>query len=422
VVYQSHKVKDAWVFHANGTVQVFKPGNVFGLGVLDDPSTVFISDSLEPPSVKAFTLLITSPKRERWKEFRKSGQATRLFFPVFSAAEIEDMRRTCYPKCVAADVQERYTHWGGLPRYVLDQIDEDSQGEVFSAVTSLDLDTLAAVLGANEIESDAGASHRLMHMKPRGEVQPGLSPEQFEYYALARTEIGSRFIAEHIYAAMKQRASDKLNSLLALPTVTASIAKFYGAVYEPHALDKLACGGTFRRVNLRTMEEDEIAIPRSTVVHFQDTNELHKLVLQGGTHTYVPRNANFTAVDAVLPGHQLVNATIDTAHDVKLYGEGEKRGEGVVPVAEALGLVGDADIEFFWVLPRDRYDIIRRKAKSRSVTDPTGMTGAAAKAFRARVKQYAVLVEFDIVKRAAPGALDASAAVSPSALGEHSSV
>jgi hypothetical protein len=417
VVYQSYKVKDAWVFHANGSVMPFMKRDVEALGVLDDASTVFISDSLEPPSVKAFTLLITSPKRERWKEFLKNDNATRLFFPVFSAGEIEDMRRTCYPQRNAVEVQERYTRWGGVPRYVLGRVDTDAQRGVISALTRVDLDALAAVLGADEIESDAGISHRLMHIKPRGEVQPGLSSRTFEYYELARTEVGSRFIAENIYAAMKQQAFDRLHGLLALPTANASIAKFYGDVYERHALDKLARGGRFKRVNLHTMEEDEIVIPPSSIAHFQDTAELRTLMLKGGTHTYVPRNANYTTVDAVLPGKQLVNATINTDHDLKLYGRGKT--EGVIPVAEALGLTDDADIEFFWVLPRDRYDIMRRKAKPRSLTAPAGTADVAAVKLNARVKQYAVLVEFDIVKRAAPAALDPSAATSASALGTY---
>jgi hypothetical protein len=62
----------------------------------------------------------------------------------------------------------------------LDQIDKDSQGEVMSALTRPDLDAMAAVLGANEIESDMGSTHRLMHMKPSGEVQPVLSPKEFD--------------------------------------------------------------------------------------------------------------------------------------------------------------------------------------------------------------------------------------------------
>jgi hypothetical protein len=202
VVYQSHKVKDAWVFHADGRVQSFKPGDVFALGVLDDPATVFISDGLEPPSVGAFTLLITSPKPERWKEFHRSGQATRLFFPVFSSDEIEDMRHTCYPQRPAEQVLERYYRWGGIPSYVLDRIDEDFQSDGMSALTPADLEAVAAVLRANELVSDTDISHRLMHMTPRGEVHPDLSSRTSEYYRLERTQIGSRFIAELIYAAM----------------------------------------------------------------------------------------------------------------------------------------------------------------------------------------------------------------------------
>jgi hypothetical protein len=115
-------------------------------------------------------------------------------------------------------------------------------------------------------------------------------------------------------------------------------------------------------------------------------------------------------VDAVLPSKQLVNATVNTAHDFKLHATGKT--EGIIPVAEALGLTADADIEFFWVLPRDRYDVMRRQAKPRSVPVLAGTADAAVVKFNARVKQYAVLVEFDIFKRAAPAVLEPSAAAS----------
>jgi hypothetical protein len=154
VVYQRLGHTDAWVFRANGSVMPFMKRDVEALDVIDNASTVLISDSTEPPSVKAFTLLLTGPIRERWKEFRKSGRATRLFLPVFSGAEIEDMRRSCFPHLAAAGVAARYARWGGVPRYVLDQLDEDSQTELDRALTRRDLDGLAEVLAADELASD----------------------------------------------------------------------------------------------------------------------------------------------------------------------------------------------------------------------------------------------------------------------------
>jgi hypothetical protein len=70
VVYVSRKLRCGWVFHSDGRVVPFFTDDYKKQEELDDPNCVFLCDSLEPPSVRAFTVLATSPKRDRWKEFR----------------------------------------------------------------------------------------------------------------------------------------------------------------------------------------------------------------------------------------------------------------------------------------------------------------------------------------------------------------
>jgi hypothetical protein len=41
-------------------------------------------DGVAPPHVAAFTVLVTSPKRDLWKLFDQLDRSRRLFFPVFS--------------------------------------------------------------------------------------------------------------------------------------------------------------------------------------------------------------------------------------------------------------------------------------------------------------------------------------------------
>ena len=106
-------------------------------------SAVLICDGMTPPICPAFTVLITSPRRERWKEFAKCVGARRLFFPVFSRHEIEDMRRACFPRLSGAEAEagvlERFGRWGGIPRYVLAKLDKKSQGLLESAVTRVNI-------------------------------------------------------------------------------------------------------------------------------------------------------------------------------------------------------------------------------------------------------------------------------------------
>lgn len=71
VVYTSDKVDASFVFHSSGEVEVFGAED-FGRrtrGVLQQASTVFICDGVKPPVKSAFTVLTTSPKRERYREF-----------------------------------------------------------------------------------------------------------------------------------------------------------------------------------------------------------------------------------------------------------------------------------------------------------------------------------------------------------------
>jgi hypothetical protein len=143
VVYLSDKVKNAFILHGDGRAESFVQPDFASRtdAILDDWATVLICDGVKPPVVNAFTLLITSPVRERWKEFNKLLDARRLFFPVFSRAEMSDMLRSCFPQLHTdvesggeAGVWARYRQWGGIPRYVLCKIDFDTQMSIATAV------------------------------------------------------------------------------------------------------------------------------------------------------------------------------------------------------------------------------------------------------------------------------------------------
>jgi len=197
VVYQSAKLPTAYVFHSSGRVEKVKKSDVYGpstLQLLEDHSTVFISDSITPACVHAFTVLITSPKRERWSEFNKESDCARLFFPVFSWEEIQQLQEGCFPGVTG--VIERFLVWGGIPRYVLAKLSRDDQNQIYAALTSPDFRLLADCLGKEEVESDAAASHRLWHLKVRGEFDSSLKTTSSEFYELCRTELGSTFIAD----------------------------------------------------------------------------------------------------------------------------------------------------------------------------------------------------------------------------------
>ena len=240
VVYVSDKEYFGYIFHRDGHVEVFVRANFeeAAARVLLDPNTLLIFDGDgdskikgqgNPPICKATTVLVTSPKRARYKVFEEMG-AAHLVFPVFARNEIYDMLECCFPhlhgSAAREAVEQRYLRWGGIPRYVLALLDPAAQDKLDSALSKLDLDRLADVMGDKEVEDDAAVSHRLFHLKPAGETAEGfVGGDKASAYVLDRTELASKVIAKKVYTALLQSRSNKLLTLLAQPTKNSQLAK-----------------------------------------------------------------------------------------------------------------------------------------------------------------------------------------------------
>ena len=395
VVYTSDKVETSFVFHSSGEVEAFSAED-FGRrtwAVLQQASTVFICDGVKPPVTSAFTVLITSPKRERYKEYFKLVDCEMLTVPVFFRHEIGDMLRTCFQHLVPQEalVWERYSKWGGIVRYVLAKQGQSSQNLLLASLTSIDLDDLIFHLGAEEIEGDDKASHRLLHLKPAGEVQGEgvfLEPYSFDSYALVRTELASKYVLGLVFSAMKQRHLQRLQSLLAQPIFSLSSAKLYGEVFERGAAAVLLKGGDFEAFDCAAAATVSVHIPPSTQHVFSNVDDLRLAhSARKGQHiTFTPSSPTFTAVDAVLPGRRLANFTIDLKHELKMTGQASKGGEGVALVADALGISGE--IVFYWLLPRERFQMACKAKKAFPVT---GQQPGSART----VRQFFVCVPFE---------------------------
>jgi hypothetical protein len=398
VVYVSDKVHEAFILHADGRAESFTKAHFDDRtrAVVCDASTVLICDGVTPPIVDAFTLLITSPKRERWKEFAKVAGSRRLFFPVFSRAETGDLLQSCFPHLLGdSGVWDRYAAWGGIPRYVLANIDADAQLLLKSATSRIDVIALFRHLDKGEIESDDAVSHRLVHLKPAGEREDGSfeGARDADAYVLARSELGSPLIIDAVLREAEQRDLDQLRALLAKGHEDATFAKLFGELFERAARASLAAGGRFERFNLSTnAAAGALELAPSAVVSFSNVAALAEEVrarAESGeldASLFAPRSANFTAVDAVLGrGRALVNFTINLSHALLRFNGA--RTEGVEPVADAMGL--GAGVDFYWALPPERFDeACARGREFRVAAAPDGVQGR-------RITQYAVRVPFE---------------------------
>ena len=167
---------------------------------------------------------------------------------------------------------------------------------------------------------------------------------------------------------------------------------------------RLISGGKFPLYNMQTRVESELELQPSNRASFADVSELpHVIQAAAQPATLVPRNRNFTAVDAVLANKALANVTIDLSHKLLLYGK--KGTEGVVPVADALGKT-KGELQFYWVMPPQRYTAAKEKKGTFPIyaggPAQVDMAEALLTKHGGRIRQFLVCVDIPLTERAMP--------------------
>lgn len=202
VVYITCKYHHAWIFFKDGIVTpISKTGNLEALPIVNSPDTVVICDSMKPPFVPAFTILITSPRFSHWVEFASAEGCYRLIFPVFSEAELVLMNDKCN-KQVPDDIdKERYRAWGGIPRYVLSEITDDDQIQLDGSFTLSTVQQIPDILSSINPGTEKEFSHRLVQYVTSGEIvtdsEQKLETTDYKYYGLAGLRIASNKVVKN---------------------------------------------------------------------------------------------------------------------------------------------------------------------------------------------------------------------------------
>lgn len=381
VIYISSKTPDEWLFDANSAgdgheVELFDRRSMSK--VMRDPRTVFIADSICPPQVHAFTIMITSPKREHYKDLKNAPPCSMIEFPPLSWAEIRAMHDTCFPGVSEATVRENYALAGGIPRAVFTATLASLRADVTGALTKvITLDDMVRQMRAESIEDDTSFSHRIIHMLPRGALpcNPGElppSPRTIAFYEPAELDFASRLVAQRVYAALDDRSVHRLHTLLGSGPASDVHAAIYSKLYEAAALSVLTKGCKLTCRDMQTGNVSLLDVPPSTERVFDAVGDLAELFAANSKQLLVPSSKSFTAIDAVLPGGRLANITINLKHDVKLRGRGTRSSEGLLLAHEGLyPLAGsDSDIELYWILPPSHYDELVRLAAGDAMPFP----------------------------------------------------
>lgn len=368
VVYASGKTPYAWVFRENSsgdghTVVPFNRNDAFLLNELADPRTLYISDSLRPDMVKAFTIMITSPRRDRYLEFSKAKPVKMLVFPPFSRAEIDAMHRTCFPDVPADLVRDNFALAGGIPRAVFTCSHDEVIADIKAAATGVDLEQMIVEMESNAIiESPEKRSHRFVHMLPAGVVDADggdpPSPKTDAFYKPARLVLASNAVAKFAYEKAERSSKLRLHKLLAEPPSSPLRAAIYQAMYEGAVLSELTMPVKLRCWHAHSRTISTLELKETEIAYFSDVADLAKQFAADPTRLFVPDSKTFTAIDAVLPGGLLAQVTISLSHDVKIAGRGTRSREGLVPVHQALQPTAATNdvIDLYWILPQQRFD------------------------------------------------------------------
>jgi hypothetical protein len=355
-VYQSEALAECFIF-SNGGVRVEAPvtrtGGLLSVPELRDPATAFITDSIQPPLVSAKTLLITSPKRDKYWEFGKEAQT--VYFPVFSRSEMVACGAACFPLVPVGDIESRFARWGGIPRYVLQKLDDDSQELLDSAVRGAS--ALADMLNnLYENRTDHEVPHRILHIRIRGEVEPDLSPSSLAFYSHTKPSLASDYVAEEIWSQALEQGEARLHEFLGTAAGMPMLSAVRGRLLERPMTLRLLDGGRFRVRRLRPHGDRgapadvvDITLPRSKRVDCDDVGEAATL---GADATCVFTKGNEPAVDALLYGGAAANFTVDTSHTIVASAlEAVYFAVDDSWWRERLG-TGDARV-FVWVVPPD---------------------------------------------------------------------
>ena len=178
--------------------------------------TLYISDSIPPKSVKAMTVLVTSPLRENWKEFLKEPGSRMLHFPMYSYSEMCALRSECFSHMDLKTMDDRYAVWGGNPRPVM-TMSHVSIAKFASEIRSFDYSSLARTVCNVDVNVPSeSVSHRMMHIKIAGETDSGegCRPCSLEFYELDRIEFASRFVSAIVYERICEVRNEELLALI----------------------------------------------------------------------------------------------------------------------------------------------------------------------------------------------------------------
>ena len=230
--------------------------------------------------------------------------------PIWSWEEIKAAGVHIYGQ-PESEFRERYERWLGIPRYVLQLLDEADQNLLDEAIDQCSLEVLAQSF--TSLTAHKQISHKLIHVQVKGG------------YLKGPTEIAGGYIEERLVAKYVQAKDSDVEHFLAASGGNADAAAFRGKIFEKKKAHKiLRKGGFFMCRDLSSDAADQPPQPmpfpkcsRTQII------ENHDAIwdLPDGVYGYPgSSNWNFAGVDAVVQPDLLYQITVSQKHGINTHG------------------------------------------------------------------------------------------------------
>ena len=144
---------------------VLANGDVIEPFIGDIPSSpqFTIVDAITPPKPFRQYVLVTSPKRQRYKKLNKAPNTKMFGMPVWNEDELYTLWQSQYSALNEQEWKERFYKWGGVPRSIFIKTDDAYQSSLKYNIDQLDIDACLRSIGLTGYETSS-ISGTVLHL------------------------------------------------------------------------------------------------------------------------------------------------------------------------------------------------------------------------------------------------------------------
>jgi len=259
-----------------------------------------------------------------------------LYMPLWSWEEIKCGYELCHPKKSEAVIQQRYSLFAGVPRFIFR--DENTEEDLIEVIASADLPLIMACI--SQKKGAKNVSHYLIQMIP------------YDDYSKYTIDFLSSEISKRVIHQFQETRKNELIQFLrdSMAPSFASLSSYRGFVFE-NVAHNLCKGGKFRiygPLGGPHDKEDSLIIPANEgkIVNGPSINSRNNIY-------YRPNSKTQAGFDSWMGNFGFFQMTTAQSHSINAYAMG-----AAMDLAVKLNCVHD---KLYFVIPEERYQNFNRQ-------------------------------------------------------------